>query len=463
MQDLTRTRRHHRRSTYVLFGAVAIIAVTLLANYYIIINAIDRTRVNTPLLTAGAEHAIMTERIALLGTRVAATQDPDARLDVLIKMDAAVARAWAAHGAIISKRAHMSAPVAALYFDGQRGIDSVVGRYLKLADQIVRSRAATQAQLRELNALEIDLLRGLERSLSLHKAETVRELDQAFRLKSWVFAATIAVMFLVVAFILVPVLRRSSKLMEETDAVQSALEKERNLTAKQRRFVALVSHEFRTPMTVIRGRADQLSRKADTLSGDKIRRAGQQIVRSVDRLVLLIETVLDSSRLEDGSVTANMTLTDISPLLEELHLSTIEAYPEHDIALIVAPHLGPIECDPVLLGQAVSNLLNNACTYSAPGTKVSICARLSQASGHVLIEVADTGVGIPRDELPELFNRFFRASTAQGRPGTGIGLHVAQRFVELQGGEISVQSAVGSGSTFTVTLPLRSTLAVAAE
>jgi signal transduction histidine kinase len=254
--------------------------------------------------------------------------------------------------------------------------------------------------------------------------------------------------------------RKNAEITRLNGELSAALEAEKALNAMQRQFVAMVNHEMRTPLAVIDGRARQIARRAGTAEADDLASRSDEIRGAVTRLTDLMESVLQSARFEEGRIDFAPQGLDLSALVRDAVRSARIAYADRRFVESVDEGVETEAGDAVLLRQVVANLLSNAAKYSDPGAAVRI--RLSCGHGEATLCVRDEGVGVPADELERIFDRFFRASTAAGRPGTGIGLHLVRHFVELHGGRVSVDSAVGRGSTFTVRLPLRGARASAA-
>jgi signal transduction histidine kinase len=253
----------------------------------------------------------------------------------------------------------------------------------------------------------------------------------------------------------------------EAAAATERLEAERGVARLQRQFVSMVSHEFRTPLAIIDGRARQVERRAardlPPEPAGYFAERGADIRRAVARLVELIESVLAASRLEEGAIDYRPRPCALNALVTELVDLSAEMNPMRDVRADLDPACDAAVCDPVLIRQIVSNLLSNAAKYSDDGAVLTAATRRDPVTGEVCIAVSDTGIGIPKDELDRLFTRFFRASTAAGRPGSGIGLHLVAHFVALHGGRVEARSAVGVGSTFTAIIPGDIAPAAAAE
>ena len=228
---------------------------------------------------------------------------------------------------------------------------------------------------------------------------------------------------------------------------------DRRLERLRDAFVAAVSHELRTPLTSISGFLELLGDEEDEL-GPSGRKYLGAIRRSNDRLRKAVEDLLLVAEIEADRLVLRREPTDLA----EIATSTVEAaLPTAasagvELVLDVVESL-PLEADAARLRQVLDNLVSNGVKFTPSGGSVTLSAR--KGDGPVRIEVTDTGIGIPQDELGQVLSRFYRASTATRRAiaGTGVGLVIARAIVEGHGGTISVESAEGEGTRVTVTLP----------
>ncbi|HET6530494.1 MAG TPA: SpoIIE family protein phosphatase [Actinoplanes sp.] len=224
------------------------------------------------------------------------------------------------------------------------------------------------------------------------------------------------------------------------------------LDAAKTNFFSNVSHEFRTPLTLILGPLEDLL-SSPGLSDDQRDRL-LPMHRNGLRLLKLVNTVLDFSRLESGRMRAAYRPTDLSDYTSRLASTFRSAAERAGLRLEVdtPPLPAPVYVDHELWEKIVLNLLSNAVKFTPAGT---ITVRLTAAGGAAVLEVIDTGVGIPAEEQEKLFDRFHRAASTWSRSheGTGIGLALVRELAELHGGSAVARSEVGKGSTFTVTIP----------
>ena len=219
-------------------------------------------------------------------------------------------------------------------------------------------------------------------------------------------------------------------------------------------FFSNVSHELRTPLTLMLGPIEDTLAEKDTLSPEQGERV-EILHRNALRLLKLVNTLLDFSRIEAGRVQAIYEPTDLAVLTADLVSNFRSAIEKAGMTLIVdcSPLDTPVYVDREMWEKIILNLVSNAFKYTFKG---SITVTLRQRGIMVEVAVTDTGVGIPAEELPHMFERFHRVKGTAGRTyeGTGIGLSLVQELVKLHSGTVSVKSTVGVGSTFTVALPL---------
>lgn len=240
---------------------------------------------------------------------------------------------------------------------------------------------------------------------------------------------------------------------EAAEALRVALERERELNQLQREFVSMTSHEFRTPLAIIDASTQRLMRRRATLAEGDFLNLGTEIRSAVARMVGLIDAILSASRLDSGEIRFAPQSCDLRHILTEVCHRQQALTRNHVILCEVDDLPDRLVADSTLLDQVVTNLLANAVKYSPKGGQVLV--KGWREGDRALFSVSDQGVGIPPEDLPRLFQRFFRARTSTGIAGTGIGLNFVKRLVEMHGGTITVQSVEGGGSTFTVDLPMR--------
>lgn len=229
---------------------------------------------------------------------------------------------------------------------------------------------------------------------------------------------------------------------------------QREIEDMQREFIANVSHELKTPLTAIRGYAETLQSGALD-EPDTARSFMGIIMRNAEHMQFMVEDLLKLSKLEAGRfqlVMEELPITDvIAEILASFKIRIEEKKLRCDVQI---PNLGTIRSDRRMLIHIITNLVDNAVKYSHDGDQLRIGAH--REDGYWILEVSDTGVGISNDELPRVFERFWRADRSRARAtgGTGLGLAIVKQLVTQLRGTVAVTSAEGKGSTFLVRLPV---------
>ncbi|MHB1505120.1 MAG: sensor histidine kinase [Sulfobacillus sp.] len=217
-------------------------------------------------------------------------------------------------------------------------------------------------------------------------------------------------------------------------------------------LVANLSHELRTPLTAIRGYLE--TALDDSLSTAQHQRFLQVAMREVERMAAMVDSMLDLSTLEARRRPPEFRAIDVDQLIAEIAESLLPVFSGRQITFICRPESGQtVYSDPSFLQEILLNCLDNAQKYTAPGGEVVLGALTDQ--GQVVLTVSDTGRGIPAEDLPHIFDRFYRVDRARSRAsgGTGLGLAIAHRLSEAIGAHLVATSTPGVGTTFRLELP----------
>lgn len=252
--------------------------------------------------------------------------------------------------------------------------------------------------------------------------------------------------------------------MLEQERLRLALEKETALRKQREEFARTVSHEFRAPLGSMRTAVDMLQRYADRLTPEGRAERLTHIGEKIGSLATLIDDLTLLLRTETGTVAYPLTRIDLTALCQDLlqdyaarcplaHINTPGALDERVVAVL--PN-APVQVrgHARILRRALENLIGNALKYSPPDHPVYLTLASDPGGKMASIRVQDAGIGIPSNDIERLFTPFYRASNAENLPGTGLGLAIAHQSVLLHGGTITVESEVGVGTTFIISLPL---------
>ncbi len=218
-------------------------------------------------------------------------------------------------------------------------------------------------------------------------------------------------------------------------------------------FISVASHELKTPLTGLKGYAELLLKRAQGLDESSARMI-RTIHRQSVRLEKMISALLDVSRVERGQLALEFAPVDLFTLMKSIIDDVRPTLRKHPVEFKSTGEPLMIQGDALRLEQVLQNLIQNAAKYSPMGGPITV--GLSRTSGNAQIAVTDHGIGIPEQDLPKLFTRFHRAWNAEAFHinGLGVGLYVVREIIRLHGGDITVESKEGQGSTFKITLPV---------
>jgi PAS domain S-box-containing protein len=245
------------------------------------------------------------------------------------------------------------------------------------------------------------------------------------------------------------------KLEQSQHELNEALDKERQLNEIKSRFVSMASHEFRTPLSAVLSSASLLSKYTKTEEQDKRDRHITRIKESVKHLNDILEDFLSLGRLDEGRVAADPSEFNMREMIDE----TLA-----DLKLLLKPGqtfktiftANEILCaDKKLLKNILINLLSNAIKFSGENSPIELEA--SMQNGQAVITITDHGIGISPEDQQHLFSSFFRGTNATNIQGTGLGLHIVKRYIDLMNGTVHLQSEPGKGTSVTITFPCSQT------
>lgn len=236
------------------------------------------------------------------------------------------------------------------------------------------------------------------------------------------------------------------------EELTKSLEKEKEVNDLKTRFVSMASHEFRTPLSTILSSISLLAKY--TQSEEQIKRDKHidRIKSSVKTLTDILNEFLSLGKIEEGKIDVKLETFDIKMFMDSIIHDMSVLLKEGQTIQYKHENIAQLYSDSNLLKHVIVNLLSNAIKFSPPHSTISINA--SKHESNYLIEIEDQGLGIPKDDQVHLFERFFRATNVTNIQGTGLGLHIVGRYVELIHGKISYHSELEKGSCFKILLPI---------
>jgi signal transduction histidine kinase len=246
-------------------------------------------------------------------------------------------------------------------------------------------------------------------------------------------------------------------LMEKASQLKEALRKEQEMRKMQNEFVALVSHEFKTPLQIIDSTRELLGRKLKSynLADESIDKALERIKSGIQRMNGLIHSTLNLARMEnaEGKITLQPEIFDLRKFISDIIEKNSNLALNKNIEVVVRIDELPTQFngDPKLLDHSIVNIISNAIKYSRANSLVKIFAKANDKK--VALRVIDQGIGIPKEDLQSVGQKFFRAKNTLSVAGTGIGLYLTKHFIELHGGEVLIESEIDVGTSVTVILP----------
>ncbi|MEN0005346.1 MAG: ATP-binding protein [Bacteroidota bacterium] len=289
-----------------------------------------------------------------------------------------------------------------------------------------------------------------------------------FFYKQWWFYVLCAMPFLIFAFLWIRRLRsekyrleqevdkRTLEIRKDKELIQELAEELQQLDKMKSRFFANISHDLRTPITLIAGPAELLAEEEYIKKKSVFHQAILTIGQNSKKLLRLVEEFLDLARLESKTIRLHEVSIPLVEFIQAIFDSYALAAQRKQLHFEFTPALPAhfhLTVDPKRLEKIINNLLSNALKFTAPGDSIRI--RISQVQEQVILEVQDTGRGIPPEDLPHIFKRFFQSQNEKliQTSGSGIGLSLCQDFAQLMGGQLTVNSTFGEGSTFRLSLP----------
>lgn len=242
------------------------------------------------------------------------------------------------------------------------------------------------------------------------------------------------------------------KLEESQKSLSESLDKEKQLNEIKSRFVSMASHEFRTPLSTVLSSASLLTKYTTTEEQDKRNRHVEKIKNSVKHLNEILEDFLSLGKLDEGKVEPHYSEFDLKEFIMDVvdEMKGLLKKAQH----LIYHHEGKMQVysDKKFLKNVIINLASNAIKFSEEGKPIVINSRVRNEK--LEVSITDEGIGISPEDQEHLFSSFYRGKNAVNIQGTGLGLHIVKRYLDLMRGQIKLNSKIGEGSTFVVTIPL---------
>jgi len=243
------------------------------------------------------------------------------------------------------------------------------------------------------------------------------------------------------------------KLEESQNELSQALDKERQLNEIKGRFVAMASHEFRTPLSTVLSSASLIDKYTSTDDQDKRARHIEKIKNSVRHLNNLLEDFLSLGKLDEGKIGIHLFEFDLEDLIRDTIEEMNPTLKAGQQVLFKNNHQNLITSDKNLIRNILFNLLSNAIKFSDPSGKILVTTSIKENNTYISIQ--DEGMGISEEDKKHLFSSFFRGRNVVNIQGTGLGLHIVKRYIDLLGGSISLESKLGEGTIITFSIPAK--------
>lgn len=247
--------------------------------------------------------------------------------------------------------------------------------------------------------------------------------------------------------------KKNSQLHILTGEQEEEIKIRRDLDEKKSEFISIASHELKTPITVLKGYTQLLK----LLKGQYSEKVGQVLEKldiQANKLSMLAQQLMDVSKIEKGYLQYDLVTVDLNSFIEETISILSGVYPNNQINISFGQNC-EVYADQLRLEQVLINLLGNAVKYSPKDSSIDISTELSELKNEARITVKDYGMGISKDELDKIFNKFYRLEeVSKSHPGLGMGLYITSKIICDHGGKIWVESTLGEGSSFCFTIPV---------
>jgi len=447
--------------TFKYLFALGLLAVLSIASYFILSENIKTQKTGAAVVNISGRQRMLSQRIALQAHQLADTQNREIQEKHRLALSDTIKIMEESHNGLIKGRADLNLPgnpsqqVLDIFYSPPVSLDSRLRNYLNEAKAIAgdpyEELSPDNPHLHYLSERSHDLLNAMEILVTQYQIESESDVRKLQQLALYVLGIALFVLLMLALFIFRPMVRH---IEQETDELAKANEKLLELDHLKSMFIASMSHELRTPLNSILGFTgiilEGMTGEINLQQRDQL----QRVYRSARHLLDLISDIINISKIEAGRMEIIIEDFSLIKLLNEVIDSMQTQIKEKGLALKVSlPADIQMHTDRKRLLECVLNLLSNAVKYTESG---SINVAAGERSGMVEIAVSDTGIGISRKDLPNIFDAFERLESHLRikSGGTGLGLYLTKKITtEILGGIISVESKTGRGSTFLLKVP----------
>ena len=442
------------RFRYLL--AVALLAILVTLSWFWLSKIINQQGQDSQVINVAGQQRMLSQRIALLSYKI----DKAGEIDVINQQLEHAVTTFASNHNKLTNLEHIPNGAKTLYF-GDVQLDQRSKNLIHIVSSFIKHSTPSEYLLQQIAEVDTDrLLFDLNLVVNVFEIDAQNRVSSLYQIETWLWVLTLFLLTLEVLFIFEPMRKLITRQISDLEfAAAQAIEAERKAVESNKvkaQFVANMSHELRTPMSGMFGLLD-LALNRPSQSKDYIKRAkasGQQ-------LLLLINDILDFEKIEAGKLELGESVFSLLELMDQICTSSDILCQKKNIAFVYEkPSSMPdyIEGDAGKIIQILNNLMTNAIKFTEKGSvTLSVSAAVQEKRLWLVFSVTDTGIGIETNKQQSIFEEFSQAdsSTSKKYGGTGLGLAISSRLTQLLNGKFELQSEIGKGSRFTVSIPVK--------